>query len=296
MRARAVAYRYAKEDAREQPGKRDLQKRALQPATRFFTTRQAYDVFADLFEAEEAMPRDQMAFGQSTGLTATYPGHVTRKLAQILLQEQEQRAADVVSVDGNFGDVIVGSTDGYWSSSTVDPWLHFQAANEYITKSFGALEPGQELRLYLTYADAYALLSNAAFNRKWGDGASPDLSMIEAKLRDFLMTGYPPEMRAAFRLKVGMASGFTGNIGQTNTADFYVNGGSILFRAFPDVGAGSDGLEMRSWAKGYTLFDPLVETYEDDINDAMIWRVKHAKSLEVYDTTGGVKFKGMVQP
>lgn len=299
MLAQGIAFRFAKNDTRLQPGQRNLEKQPLQPATRFFTKYESYPVQSQVYEAEEAMPALNMQFGESIALSASYPQHVATKLSQILLQEQEIRGNEAVANDANFGLVLNGDNagTGKWSVASTDPWKHFKDANGAITRKFGVMEPGQELRLYLTYEDFYSLINNPQFVAKWGDAAAPtSASAIEEKLRDYLMGGYPPEIRANFRLKVGMDTGFTGNVGQIDEdedAIFLINSGSVLFRAFPDVGSGGSGLELRSWSKGYTLLDPFVETYNDEATDALVWRAKHAKSLEIYDTTGAVKFKNM---
>jgi hypothetical protein len=294
-KAVGVAYRYAKNDIRKQPGQRNLEKVPLQQATRVSTGYESYDIESQFYEIEEAMPKMNLENGAAIGLSSTYAGHVSTKLATALLQDQETRCNDIVSVDGNFATVIDGSTAGPWSDATTNPWANFDAAINAINKNFGSPERGMSTILVLTTADYFSLINNPFFTAKWGDATAPlDFDAMERVIGSYINGMLPAELRTKFRLRVAGATGYGDqNIGQTGTPDYLFTAGSVLARTMDAVGSGDGGLMRRSYGKGYNLVDPSVETYTDDGIDAIIYRAKMANTLSVYDTTGGVKFKNM---
>lgn len=296
MTYRGKAFRVRKNQNRQSPGTVDLRAVEFAEPQRVFSTLEDYDVDAPIYQVATPIMTAQLQTMDRFGISNWEEDVATPFLVNTLLNDRERRAAALL-VSGNFGDTYTGAGDGYWTDDSVDPVAQIQEAVIQIEQNGGTLENGQNYRLMFSQGDFNAFVNNAKVRARFGDASAPATPADVLNLiKNTVMAGYPPEMQAAFEIRIAKATAATDNIGQNTTPAYIVSDKTCLVRSQPTIqGNSGDGLRRRAWGKGYSMLELTIDTYEKTDEQAIYYRGQHATSESVYDDTLGVLWDTITQ-
>jgi len=296
MTYRGKAFRVRKNQNRQSPGTVDLRAVEFAEPQRVFSTLEDYDVESPIFQVATPIMTAQLQTMDRFGISNWEEDVATPFLVNTLLNDRERRAAALL-VSGSFGQTYTGSGDGYWTDDSVDPVAQIQEAVIQIEQNGGTLENGQNYRMMFSQADFNAFVRNANVRARFGDASAPATPADVLNLiKNTVMAGYPPEMQAAFEIRIAKATAATDNIGQNTTPSYIVQDKTCLVRSQPTIqGNSGDGLRRRAWGKGYSMLELTIDTYEKTDEQAIYYRAQHATSESVYDNTLGVLWESVTQ-
>jgi hypothetical protein len=294
---KAIAYRQALDNNRNQPGSVDNRHRPMSRAERSSMVLESYLVESTVYR--HSIGEDEVMAGYSSGnivSDAELDQAIGYMLGNIAGNSVERTFALFLNTPGNFGLTYDGNVIGRWSAPTVDPVTHIGNGLRQISLAAGSPLPDERFALWLSDDHMRALQNNPYIQRFKGDAEGAiDITDIQAYLQRSVFAKYGVTLEVG----VHLAEYIPGNQGQSEVnpspagGQFFVDNQSQLVLLGPDT-SGPAGLRRRTWAAKYFARDFRVDTLKDELTESSEERGLWDCGFANFDRRLGVRFIDMV--